>query len=218
MKKNVFLLLISVICLTVGTWTIVGLYKSLNKPKAQNIDLSQLDLSKIELNIEGQDLTKPYIDSVHTKRPEQVNFSITRDGNRDKINQLNALFINSKELFHEIGAPNRIKSVVKNFPSYVFDNLGFYIKTDSTNRVISYSIYFQKGTLDVAPTRSYNGVLTIDGMEIKPNWSKEQYIEQLGLQEYLAPNNYLLKGTEKNIIFSFHSSDSSLVNILVEEK
>jgi hypothetical protein len=218
MKKNIFLILISVFCLIAGTWTIVDLYKNTNKYTTHKLDLSNLDLSKIEINIEGQDLTRPYIDSINTSHPTNVRFNISTNTDNDNINDLNTLFTSSANLFETLGAPNRFKTVVKNSNSYVYDEYGFYIKTNEQMDVVSYSIYFQKGTLDVAPKKEYNGTIKIDGIDIMSTFKIKSLDSKLNVQDYLAPHNYILRGADENIIFNFDSPSETLVNILIEKK
>ena len=55
----------------------VILITAFGSPEVQNevkqLDLSKMDLSKVEINIEGQDLTKPFTETVSTARPEEIN-------------------------------------------------------------------------------------------------------------------------------------------------
>lgn len=219
MSKKILIILISIVCFIAGTWTIVNLYNSQKaKNETKQLGLSKIDLSKVEINIEGQDLTKPFTETVSTARPEEMNIQYLGNGKIDKLNSLNSPFTIIDSLYNEIGAPTRYKSIMKNFTSYVYDDLGFYVKSDEQKRIRTYSIYFQNGKLDIAPKQKFEGDLIIDNFKVSSTTKLEELKDQFSVEVYLSSNNYYFEREEKRFVFSYDENTKKLINVMVEKK
>lgn len=219
MNKSLPIILVSIVCFIAGTWAIVDLYKSQKaKNETKQLDLSKVDFSKAEINIEGRDLTQPFTQTISTPRPEELNIQYLRNGEYDKLNSLNTPFMSIDSMFKEVGAPTRYKSIMKSSTSYVFDDLGFYVKSNEEKHINLVSIYFQKGKLDIAPKSNFEGSLTIDALKINSMTTSDELMHHFSAEQYLSSDNYYFEKEDKRFVFSFDKSTNTLINVLIEKR
>jgi hypothetical protein len=204
-----------------GIWAVLSIIKERNESTIL-VDSPQIkiDPSKIDISIEGNDMTKKYPGSANHKSPEQVVISIYTKQGQIYFNDSKVLFgALSESIFELVGNPDRFKTIVSNSSTYIFDGFGFYIRTDSSNSFSALSIYYKAGKLDISPKSIYSAKIIVDGIEISKKSVAEDLITKLKLEKHpLAKDNYIKEASTLKLLLNFDSPDGELVNLFVETK
>lgn len=220
-NKNLFIILLSTSSLIGGIWAVMSIIKERKETSVQ-IDSPQIkiDPSKIDITIEGNDMTKKYPGSANAKSPGQVVISIDSKQGQIYFNDSKVLFgTSSDSIFELIGNPDRFKTIVSNSSTYIFDRFGFYIRTDSNNSFSALSIYFKAGKLDISPKSIFSSKIIVDGIEISEKSVAEDLFMKLKLDKHpLAKDNYIKEASTLKLVLNFNSPDEELVNLFVETK
>lgn len=220
-NKNLFIILMSIASLIGGIWAVISIIKERNESSIL-VDSPQIkiDPGKIDISIEGNDMTKKYLGSANRKSPGQVVISIDTKQGQIYFNDSKVLFgALSESIFELVGNPDRFKTIVSNSSTYIFDGFGFYIRTDSNNSFSAISIYYKAGKLDISPKSIYSAIIIVDGIEISKKSVAEDLITKLKLEKHpLAKDNYIKEASTLKLVLNFDSPDGELVNLFVETK
>jgi hypothetical protein len=217
--KQILLIIITA-CLAI--WTIVSLVQDVksDKEKKKGVAREKVDLSEANIVFGENDLISPYPDSLQVKVPIINDISTDiRDGKilvDRKVVRPGSTGIDSA--FRIFGTPQRYRTIVRNMPTYIYDEQGFYIITDSMGIITSLNIQFRKGDLNISPEMPYTKSLEINGYEIYPESSRLELIRKLGLTEIKTgdKSGYITDTDKIRLAFEFDPKDDTLVKVSIK--